>query len=231
MKLFTIDADFKVELNKEWIMLIPEFRVLVHRDKGKKEKGDYDGRLKYRARKEFTFIYFDLDFGSPLRDWDEFARREEAIKYAGLEEKDLDYEVMQAHKCYNNLLLESSRSLRTLRAIKKSMDAVDKQMEDIDFSAVDKKGEPINNMNTHLLSIQRLGPTYAAIRGFEKDVEDELKGSSSIRGQGTLGLKEAKKRDTWVETPEKKTEDVKQTDFNSIAELLQEDDNEEEETT
>ena len=55
-KLFTMDANLKVELNKAELLLIPEFSALIRRDRG--SEGDHDGRKKFHARKEFTFIYF-----------------------------------------------------------------------------------------------------------------------------------------------------------------------------
>lgn len=59
---------FKVEngiltLDREEVRAIPEFKVVLERDKG--SEGDSDGRKKYRAFKEFLYIYYTQD----LRSW------------------------------------------------------------------------------------------------------------------------------------------------------------------
>lgn len=197
MRLFTLENDAQVELNKEWIMLIPEFADLLKRDKG--SPGDYRGDKKLKAKRELTFIYFDLDFTSPIREWPEFERRQEAMRYAGLEEKDLDDKVMAAHAKYDELLLGSSRSLKTLRAVEKSLDALDTYFENLDFSATDKKGELVHNPNSYLLNLERLGKAYDSLDKFRKRVQEELKGEASIRGTATMGRKESGGMGEWKE--------------------------------
>lgn len=223
MRLFLIDSDYKVELNKEWIYLIPEFAALLKRDKG--SPGDSKGEKKLKARKEFTFIYFDLDFTSPIRDWEEYERRNEAMKYAGITEADLDAGVMAAHHKYNELLLASSRSLKTLRSAEKSLDAFDTYLAAIDFTEKDKKGELVNNPNTYLQTLDRLNKAYDAVDTFRKRVSEELKGDTAIRGAAVLGRKESAKRTEWNE----KVEVVRapQVSFDDIARLQGDDDNEE----
>ena len=139
MRLFTINESNQVELNKPWIMLVPEFAILLRRDKG--SEGDYRGDKKLKATKELTFIYFDLDFTSPIREWEDYERRQEAMRYADLTEADLDDKVMEAHAQYDKMLLGSSRSLKTLKAVELSLDQLDNYFETIDFTLTDKKGE------------------------------------------------------------------------------------------
>lgn len=222
MRLFTIDNNYQVELNKEWITLIPEFNALLRRDKG--SEGDYRGDKKLKARREFTFIYFDLDFTSPIREWEEFERREEAMKYAGLVESDMDKVLMTAHAKYNELLLGSSRSLKTLKSVEKSLDQLDTYFETIDFTATDNKGELLHSAGQYLTNLEKLGKSYTAVENFKKRVAEELKGEASIRGQSTLGRKEGTKRDWGEKTT--KPETIQQTSFADISNLLQDDDNE-----
>ena len=40
-ELFTLNNEYVVELNREWISTIEEFKVLLRRDRG--SKGDADG--------------------------------------------------------------------------------------------------------------------------------------------------------------------------------------------
>ena len=223
MRLFTIDVNYQVELNKEWILLIPEFATLLRRDKG--SEGDYRGDKKLKAKREFTFIYFDLDFTSPIREWEDYDRREEAMKYAGLKESDLDGAVMDAHRAYDTLLLQSSRSLKTLRNVEHSLTALDDYFLNLDFNLLDKKGELVHNPGQYLTNLEKLGKAFSAVDAFKKRVQEELKGDAGIRGQSTLGRKEGTARGEWKESTVAPI--TKQVSFEDIGRLLQDDDEEE----
>lgn len=199
MRLFEIDENKEVVLNKTWIMMIPEFAELIRRDKG--SKGDYRGDKKVRARAEFTFIYFFSDFSSPIRDWEDEERKKEALYYASLEEKDLDAKLWEAQVKYHQLQLSASRPLRTLKALYKGMDAMDEYFEDIDFKLKDKMGKLLNDPSAFVTNAGKLNKMYDEIRNFERRVEDDLKQVvSGIRGpNSTLGDQEGQLKKGWSE--------------------------------
>lgn len=218
MKLFKIGPDYQVDLNKEWILMVPAFAALIKRDKG--SEGDYRGDKKLRTRKELTFIYFDLDFSSPLREWDPFERREEALKYALMKESDIDELVMAAHDEYKKLLLNSSRSLKTYNAVVKSLDQLDKYFEDIDFSLTDKKGELLHDPKAYLANLKTLEGAYDSVDKFRKRVDEELSDDGGIRGQASLGGKEGKRDKGWTEGYIAPAERAPQTNMKDLATML-----------
>lgn len=187
MKLFEIDVETgTVALNKPWIMLIPEFKVLLDRDKG--SKGDYRGDRKLKARKEFTYIYFLTDFASPLTDWEEEEKRKEALHYAELTEADIDDKVLEANAHYDKMQLKGARALRTYRSLLKSQDAMDAYYETLDMAKTDKQGKLLNDPASVVKSAEQLDRFYTTINNFRKRVEEELKDQSTgIRGTATLG--------------------------------------------
>lgn len=198
MKLFEIDdTDNTVLLNKEWIMMVPELNELIKRDK--RSEGDYRGEKKLQARREFTYIYFYVDFASPLRDWGEEEKHKESLKYAGLDK--VDTVVMKARDHYEYLILSAARSLRTYKAMMKTLDSLDDYLENIDFSEKDKKGELLNDPIKVASTVEKMDKAYTAVKNFEKRVEEELKGESTgIRGTAELGDREATKKSTdWSE--------------------------------
>lgn len=199
MKLFEIDENREVLLNKEWILMIPEFQALFKRDKG--SEGDYRGSKKLRTIRELTYIYFVEDFSSPLRDWEPEEKIKEALYYADLKTEDIDDKVKEAQKKYAEIMLKSSRSLRTLKAVYKGMDAMDTYFEGIDFSKIDKQGKLLNDPSAFGTNITKLNKVYDELRNFEKRVEDDLKQAvSGIRGpNSTLGDNEGKKK-AWSES-------------------------------
>ncbi len=191
MRLFEINPDDStVNLNKEWIMLIPEFAVLFARDKG--SDGDYRGSKKLKTRKELTFIYFYTDFASPITDWEDIEREKEAMYYANLTE--IDDKVWAAQKKYDELQHKGSRSLRTYRAMLKSSSAMDTYLENLDFSLKSTRtGELLNSPDKVAKTISDMDKMHTAIANFRKRVEQELKDQSTgIRGTAELGYLEEK---------------------------------------
>lgn len=103
-ELFTIKEDFTVDLNREWISTIREFKALLVRDKG--SKGDTGGRKKLQAQREFTFIYHYCDYRSTFTNYSEKDRRTNALKNAGFKEDfdiNKDEELCQAVEVYKAL--------------------------------------------------------------------------------------------------------------------------------
>ena len=55
-KLFKINEDKSLEINREEVYLIEAFNVILRRDRG--SKGDIDGRKKFVALRDFKVIYY-----------------------------------------------------------------------------------------------------------------------------------------------------------------------------
>lgn len=202
--LLILDASGLVDINKIWIQTVPPLNALLKRDKGtlkggKGTEGDYRGDKKLKARREFTYIYHNSAFVSPIRTWEEFPRREEALKYAGLVEKDLDEPVIAAEKEFQKIQHEAAPSLKTLESLYHSLEKLNEYYNVIDFSLRDKKGELVNNPNAYLMGLERINKAYDSVERFEKRVEAELASTSSIRGKSILGRREGQKRETWAE--------------------------------
>jgi len=196
MKLFEIDENNEVKLNKPWILLIPEFEAILKKDKG--SKGDSGGRLKRQARKEFTYIYFFNDFNSPIRDWEDVERHKEAMYYAGITE--VDDIVAIASKKYEELAMKAARSLRTYRALLKMLDAMDSYFENLDMTKTSTRtGELVNSPDKVAATVQKMDKMYDSIKSFARRVEEELKeGGTGIRGTAIKGENEDKVSD-WSE--------------------------------
>lgn len=182
-----------MELNKIWIHLVPEFKALLDRRR--------DARSKLReagiagAVREFSFIYFYHDFSSPIRDYEESERWSAALDWAGLTDKDIDEKVIFALKKYEELIMKSTRSLRTYKSLLKMLDGMDEYYEKIDMTALTKQGELVHSPDKVASSVTKLDAMYVAVKNFEKRVEEDLKaGATGIRGTSTLGDNEEKKR-------------------------------------
>lgn len=179
-------------------MIIPEFKTLINRDRG--SAGDYRGDKKLKATKEFTFIYFYIDPRSPIENWEDHLKREEALRYSGLEEKDIDKEVMEALDYYQKLLHKVAPSLHLMRSVKQSITALSDYYNTVNFSEVDNRGVLKHNPNTYINGLKNLGVAHDAVEKFESKVMAELKaGDVAVRGDVELGGNEARPRKSWNE--------------------------------
>ena len=204
MNLFTVGTDFKVALNKDWLLLVPQFKKLIHRDRG--SIGDVDGRKKFKAIKELTYIYHVSDPRSPLESFQPMEREEKALQYAELKEQDIDNAVLEALSEYEVLLSDASPSLALLRSAKSANSKLIEHFDTIDFDATDKQGKLLHSATSHIKNITMLKPLHESIVAFEKIVFDELKEKQGTRGKTELGDREigAATRRKWDEKSARK---------------------------
>lgn len=84
-EIFTIEGGDLV-LNKQEIRTVPEFKILLGRDRGGKIPGDSDGRKKYFAFREFMFMKLYHHPLSLYRDLSDEKRFDKSFKHAKLPE-------------------------------------------------------------------------------------------------------------------------------------------------
>lgn len=195
-----MDNEGNIDLNKEWLHMVPEFSLILHRVW--KCEGDADGRKKLMQRRIFNYIYLTVDFASPLFTWDEDARLMEAMKAQNLKSGDIeDPKVQAAIRKYYEYQQESSPKLKALRAMHAALDKMNDQLETIDLQAEDKQGKPKYTVGVITKAMKEINAAYDALETMERRVLEELKkeGGNTIRGTATLGGKEGKRKD-WQES-------------------------------
>ena len=214
--LFNITEDFTVELNKEWILLIPAFTAILRADKG--SPSDSEGRKKLKARKQLGYVYFMRDFRSPIYGYEEAQRHEEALRYVGMDPAEAELDIIQnAMREYEQLQLGQARSLKTLNSAYKGMNALDNYLENVDFEATDKQGKLLHSPKEFVSNLQNLNKAYDEIAKFEKRVYEELKDSTTIRGTATLGDKERTKETRSTEWEEGTADNTNVPAFTDIS--------------
>lgn len=191
MELFQVNEnDYTCRLNREWLYLIPEFSTILKKDKGGVQ-GDKGGQRKLWSRRRFAYIYFLVDFKSPIYTWDPEERHPEALRYTGLSNADVTEDYMVAAiAMYRELQYQASRSLRTLEAVNKGLKQLDTYFENINFEKVDKQGKVMYTAADYVRNIAMLNKAYDEIHAFEKRIIAELTKSGGIRGSATKGDRE-----------------------------------------
>lgn len=197
IKLLELDENYEVQLNKAWLGIIPAFSTIIKKDKG--STGDYRGDKKLMARKKFGFISLMLDFDSPLRELDEIDRRGRAMEYTGLEEKDLnDPDLAEAMAHYEKILLENARPLKTLKAVKRGLTAMDNYFENINFDQKDKQGKLLFSPKEYVANISEVKKAYESLNQLEDSITEMLTNNDTVRGDVDLGDME-ENRDRFTE--------------------------------
>lgn len=193
MVLFNINEDTGlVELNKEWLQLIPEFKLLFYNSISTPRTSNVKSLVI--ASKRFAYIYFLLDFSSPLYNWEESKKKEEALRYSGIKETEAEAKVMlNAIKKYKELQEHQSMALKTYGAVKVAIERLNAHIQDIDFTKVDANDKPIHDPNKFIMSVASINKMYKELKALETTVIDELKANTKIRGSATMGDRELKK--------------------------------------
>jgi len=193
---FDIHSGF-IKLNREWIAMVPEFKEIIQAKTP--SRGDTENKKKLHAIKVFTYIFMLVDFKSPLRNMDPAEKVKEALRVSELTDKDINDKVKKALATYEWYQENSARSLRTLKAMRGSLDKADRYFENVDFSAVDKKGELKYSMKDYQAVFKNMADTYKSFEEFERRVYEELmQAARTIRGQRSLGGKEGTRKE-WQE--------------------------------
>lgn len=124
MKLFE-EQNYKVTITEE-IRQIKEFKTIWTRDKGGKITGDPDGRLKYLAIAELSYVHFEAFYKSPYKKYSASERLSKLIRDLKLpQDWKPDAAVKAAIDKYNELqdtpatgfLMELTTSLNTTRDV------------------------------------------------------------------------------------------------------------------
>jgi hypothetical protein len=190
--LFELGENNMVSLNKVWISTIPQFRRLLARDKG--GPGDGSGKYKKRATREFTYIYHLLDFHSPLENYNKTKRKQLAMEFAGMPDKeselDNDPDLQDAIELYKDLLANSSVSLQTYRAMKHTRQAMDLSLEERDYDKKDINNRLIYDMKKDQESIINMPKVIAALDEMEDKVKREMMDTFEMRGGAEKGVAE-----------------------------------------
>ena len=185
-ELFKLNSEYMVELNKEWISTIINFKVILK--KSKPIKGDMDNRKKLYAQKIFTYIYHYADFASQFSDMDEYERHSKALENARLEDKDIDAYVKDAVKKYNEL--QDTQVLRLLRAAKKAIGHLEGYYTDIDFDERDAASLLVHTPKSVLDSLNGLAKVVVSVETLEEQVKKKMAEKQRARGDADIGSME-----------------------------------------
>ncbi len=221
MKLFELDENNEIKVNSAWIRLIPEFSILFHN----KTKTRIGWSRNIAGIKRLSYIYFMLDFTSPIADWEDEKKQTEALNYTGLSKQEVETDIMiSALAKYELLQYEICRPLKTYRAALRGLEAMDAYLRTVDFTQTDKQGKLLYTPNQFTTNMATINKAYDELNKLRKRIEEELSQTSSIRGAATMGDREMRyfgkveplKTEGWEEEMPKDEGEVNWVDFQDV---------------
>ena len=189
MELFKLNLSNKsvVTLDEPAILRIPEFKRLLNRDRG--SAGDVDGRKKYKALAEFTFIWYYCSFTSPIFDRSDKERFEESLKISGLVSSNIDADVhaaIAAYKKYTNVI-----SLRLYQSALEGCNKLELHFKTIDFDTRNEAtGNRENTPKDFISNIKQLKSALMELKELKELVKQDLSKEVKLRGNSKKGNRE-----------------------------------------
>ncbi len=181
------NATGQVELNIPELILIDEFNALMD-NKRNVCKEDKEGIRHLRAFREFTYIWFALDWQSLYSDYQEQDRHQAALKDAKLTEKEFNDPIFRAACRKYKELQKSTRSIKVLQAAQVTVDKFIDYFNNIDPEERDPlTGKPMFKVKDIMTEISSLSKVLDELKTLEGQVKKEMSEKSKIRAGATEG--------------------------------------------
>lgn len=178
-----------LELNKEEILLINEFNTLMDSDRNKCPE-DPEGRYKFRAFREFKYIYLMLDWQSPIVDFPEQKRNKEARSQAQITDAEFeDASFRAACRKYEEL----RNSFRTYKLLQSVYTIIDKLTiyfnELVDLSEVNEEtGQLRYRAKDVIAEAKGVGPLLDELKAAEERYKKDIEKQTKIKGDYVPGF-------------------------------------------
>lgn len=174
MNLFHLSKN-KIEINPA-TLTIKEFSELWSRDKSK---------TKAQAIKEFSYIYFKMDWNSVYQNMPEEDRHETLKEDLDLGETwEPDHLLVQAIKKYEEL--QETPTMRYARSVRKAFWDMVTYFERIDYAERDVKGQPVYKIQDVTKAMGDSGKLIESVKKLEAIVKKEQLESSRVRSGDEL---------------------------------------------
>jgi hypothetical protein len=185
MEWLKINQEGIVEFASEEIKLVPEVQALLAL-KYNKQKGDLDGRKRYRALAELKYVYLAYSSKSPYSDYSEQERLEEAkldceLAADWIESDELKAVVLKYQKG------SMSKIERLLRTAEKVIDKLDIHLNSVDLAEKKENGEYVNKPKEIIDTLKQLPALAQTLQNLEQQVKRGVVGTMTAKGDQEPG--------------------------------------------
>lgn len=183
MKFFILNtATNQIMVNDCVILLLPEFRKLWNEDRNV-SKSDKDGKKRMLAFKEFTYIWWMLDWESPYRSEPEMTRHDFALQISGLTDDEFnDVYFRSACRAYKEFQEEKAISLRLLKSVYNTVNRFIDYFNNVDPMERNDDGKPIYKAKDIMDEVNKLDMVTESLVKLEMKVKSQMNETGNIRG-------------------------------------------------
>lgn len=176
--LFQFNKDFEIEVSPEALTITPFKKVM------EKYTNRYHGIL------ELTFIGFLLNPKSDFADIRDEEKRKEAILLSidGLDKIKIDKVTQEAISYYKSRV--HTTTTLYLDAALNAIDKLTHYFDDVDFNAVDDRGNPMYDPKKLVDVIAASPKLMASVRELKDQIQKEQELETGVRGSGQKGVYE-----------------------------------------
>lgn len=203
MEWIKINEDGKVELEAEEIKLIPEVQTLLSLAYNK-QKGDNEGRKKYRALEELKYMYLAYSPKSPYRDFTQAERLAEAKIDCNFPEAWIESPELQAviAKYQRSSLNKVANLLKTVTGF---LDKFDTHLNTLNLNERLASGGLVHSPKSIMETLERLPRLAQTLQELEIQAKLGIITKTSSRGDSEVGwmaLEENKRKNDRDNTTE-----------------------------
>lgn len=185
MDWLRLNGDGEIEFVSEEVKLVPEMQALLSL-KYNKQKGDNEGRKKFRALQELRYMYLAYSPKSPYRDYTTKERIEEAKQDCNFP---ADWEESTELKFLIQKFIKGSQSTsaRSLSTTKKFLEKFEEHLNGLDLGERNLHGAVIHDPKKIMDTLKALPDFLLTIQELERQANLGLATPPKSKGDHELG--------------------------------------------
>lgn len=193
MEWLKINEEGDVEFISEEVKLVPQVQAILALAYNKGPK-DFDGRKKYRAKREMKYLYLAYSPRSPYKDYNELERIAEAkidCEFDAVWQESTELkELVPKFKRGNE-----SKVTRLLATVEKFVDKFEAHLNSIDLNERTGTGGLVHSSKAIMETLERLPRFAETLQELEQQAKSGVIVKTTSRGDQEVG---------WMATPASK---------------------------
>lgn len=191
IKFFAYDSDLnKVTVNEPEILLVKEFADLWTNERNACPE-DPEGHNKIRGFKDLTYIYFAIDWRSPVAKDTPENRRLLALEASGYTKEYVEQDEVLKAACRKYQELQDSSSVlgKLVETYTNNIHKMRVFVDNIDYTERNPDtGVPIFKIKDTLTEMQQIAKAIDALQELEAKYKEEQQNSTGLRGDTEAGM-------------------------------------------
>lgn len=201
MDWIKINDEGEIEFVSEEVKLVPEIQALQALNYNK-QKGDLDGRKRYRAKNELKYLYLTYSSKSPYRDYTELERINQAKEDCKFPDTWVESPELKA-LIPKYLKGTKNKITRSIDTINKFLDKFDLHLNNINLDERNLSGGLIHNPKAIMQTLEELPDLALKLAELERQARtDTVQKASGSKGDHELGWLQGKKKSVKIREAE-----------------------------